>query len=146
MFNRMEYHSWPFIVWNIVCNITISLNNKSNDRLVIVLHIAIINNLFKRVPKSYMSLSKPTTHHVISSSEHFSRCGFATLEILLVETKIGIGHLTPFPIIPKWVINVDEKTPLKEGSSKDEPSLKEHQPLHCLNHLLERLKPKSTLN
>jgi len=68
------------------------------------------------------------------------------VEILLVETKISIGHLTPFLIIPKWVITVDEKTPLRKGSSKDEPSLKEHQPLHCLNHLLERLKPKSTLN
>jgi hypothetical protein len=60
-----------------------------------------------------MSISKPIAHHVISSNEHFFRCKLAALEILSIETKIGIGHLTPLFIIPKWVITIDEKTPFK---------------------------------
>ncbi len=95
---------------------------------MIILHIAIINNLFKCVPKSYMSLSKPIAHHVISSNEHFFQCGLAALEILWVKTKIGIDHLTPLPIIPKWVITIDEKTPLRWGSSKNNLLLRNINP------------------
>ncbi len=40
-----------------------------------------------------------------------------SLKTLLIETKTGIAHLNPLPIILRWVIIVDEKTPLKEGSS-----------------------------
>jgi hypothetical protein len=62
----MEYHYWPLIFQSIVCNIVISLHNKNINRLVTIMHIAIISNPFGCVPKFNLSISKPIVdHHII---------------------------------------------------------------------------------